>query len=105
MPPLLRWQTDFPPVTDARLSAVGAAGARLVYADDTWMYGRVDGPMTPQTPDRPVSSRERGPLADRRQHLRGRPAGPVAHWFGDTDVPITPTFVDDFARTLAAVGT
>lgn len=37
MPPLLRWRADFPPVTDALLAAAASAGARLVYADDTWM--------------------------------------------------------------------
>lgn len=30
--------------------------------------------------------------------------GRAAHWFGDPDLPVTPTFVDDFARTLVAVG-
>ena len=32
--------------------------------------------------------------------LRGR----TVHWPGDPDLPLTPTFVDDFARALAVVG-
>jgi len=26
------------------------------------------------------------------------------HWFGDPDLPLTPTFIDDFGHTVAAVG-
>lgn len=137
MPPLLRWQADFPPVTDALVAAAGRADARLVYADDTWMYGRVSGPMTPDTAGRPVSSRGvlRAWLAERilrageggrlpvsvvragelyghgvRSMIAGNVFGAArqgraAHWFGDPDLPITPTLVDDFAATLVAVGT
>ncbi len=41
LPDLLRWVPDLPVLTDALVSAAAAAGARLVYADDTWMYGLV----------------------------------------------------------------
>ncbi|SDX31700.1 NAD dependent epimerase/dehydratase family protein [Geodermatophilus africanus] len=57
MPVLARWTRDFPVVTDALVDAASRVGARLVYADDTWMYGRVDGPMTEDTPWRPVSAK------------------------------------------------
>lgn len=50
MPPIGRWRRDFPPLTDAIIAAGEATGARVVYADDTWMYGRVTGPMTPTCP-------------------------------------------------------
>ena len=30
--------------------------------------------------------------------------GRTARWFGAPDLPITPTYVDDFARTIAVVG-
>ncbi|WP_369133861.1 NAD-dependent epimerase/dehydratase family protein [Modestobacter sp. I12A-02662] len=136
MPPLLRWTRDFPALTDALVDAASTVGARLVYADDTWMYGRVEGAMTEDTPWRPVSPLGvlRAWLAERMLHaaaagrlqvsiaragelygpgvrsliagnvfgsaLRGRPV----HWVGDPDLPLTPTFVDDFARTVAALG-
>ncbi|MEJ2871327.1 NAD-dependent epimerase/dehydratase family protein [Actinomycetospora sp. OC33-EN08] len=56
-PPFASWRAAFPEATRALLAAAGAAGARLVFADDTWMYGRVDGPMREDTPVRPVSEK------------------------------------------------
>ncbi len=137
MPVLARWTGEFPVVTDALVDAASRAGARLVYADDTWMYGRVEGPMTEDTPWRPVGAKGvlRAWIAERvlsagaagrlpvgvvragelygpgvrsvvagnvfRAALRGWPV----QWLGDPDLPLTPTFIDDFAATLAAVGT
>ena len=70
MPVLSRWTSGFPVVTDALVEAASRVGARLVYADDTWMYGRVDGPMTEETPWRPVSPKGvlRAWLAERLLH-------------------------------------
>ena len=137
LPPLDRWTSDLPVVTDAVLDAASRVGARLVHADDTWMYGRVDGPMTEDTPWRPVSPRGvlRAWLAERvlaaaaagrlqvstvragelyGPGVRSLVAGNVflpalrgwpVQWFGDPDLPLTPTSVDDFAATMAAAGT
>ncbi|WP_051476997.1 NAD-dependent epimerase/dehydratase family protein [Arthrobacter sp. Br18] len=79
-PPLVRWRQDFPAVIDGILAGAGAgaAGARMVFVDDTWMYGKVDGPMTEDLPDRPVSSKGvlRAWLAERvlAAHARGEVA-------------------------------
>ncbi len=136
MPPIDRWLEVFPVMTDTLIEAAAAAGARLVYADDTWMYGRVDQPMTEETPDRPVSRHGvlRAWLAERIRHAAAAGRLPVSivragelygpgvrsmvaanvfaaarrgrsvHWLGDPDLPLTPTYIDDFARTLVAVG-
>jgi nucleoside-diphosphate-sugar epimerase len=56
-PPFARWREAFPAAVDGVLAGAQAAGARMVFADDTWMYGRVDGPMTEDLPSRPVSDR------------------------------------------------
>jgi nucleoside-diphosphate-sugar epimerase len=40
---------------DGVLAGAHAADARMVFVDDTWMYGRVSGPMTEDLPVRPVS--------------------------------------------------
>lgn len=55
MPALQRWGSEFPALVDSVVGAAAATGARLVYADDTWMYGRVHEPMTEDTAYRPVS--------------------------------------------------
>ena len=56
-PPFDRWREAFPAAVRGTLAGATAAGARLVFADDTWMYGRVDAPMTEATPVRPVSAK------------------------------------------------
>ncbi len=137
MPVLARWRSDFPVITDAVVDAASLVGARLVYADDTWMYGRVDGPMTEDLPWRPVSAKGvlRAWIAERMLHAAAagrlqvsvvragelygpgvrsviagnvfRPAlrGWPVQWIGNPELPLTPTFIDDFAATLAAAGT
>lgn len=56
-PPFATWRSAFPAATRALLDAAGAAGARLVFADDTWPYGRVDAAMREDTPVAPVSGK------------------------------------------------
>jgi len=71
-----RWLQDFPAAIDGVLAGAQAADARMVFVDDTWMYGRVTGPMTEDLPYRPVSHRGvlRAWLAERVQaaHTSGR---------------------------------
>jgi nucleoside-diphosphate-sugar epimerase len=56
-PPFADWTTAFPAAVRGTLEGAAAAGARLVLADDTWMYGRVDAPMTESTPVRPTGAK------------------------------------------------
>ncbi len=74
--PFLRWRESFPAAVDGVLAGARAAGARMVFADDTWMYGRVDRPMTEDLPYRPVSTKGvlRAWLAERvlAAHARGQ---------------------------------
>jgi nucleoside-diphosphate-sugar epimerase len=79
MPPLRRWRADFPALIDALLGAAARTGARLVYADDTWMYGRVTGPMRESTPWRPVSAAGvlRAWLAERMMHAAATSGFPL----------------------------
>jgi nucleoside-diphosphate-sugar epimerase len=56
-PPFTAWREAFPAAVDGVLAGAQAAGARMVFVDDTWMYGPVDGPMTEDLPSRPVSDR------------------------------------------------
>jgi nucleoside-diphosphate-sugar epimerase len=81
MPPFRRWTELFPPMMEAVIEGAASAGAKLVFADDTWMYGKPDGPMTEDLPYRPVSNKGvlRAWLAEMllRAHDRGRVRGAI----------------------------
>jgi nucleoside-diphosphate-sugar epimerase len=49
-PPYQRWAAQFPPLTQSIADAAAGAGARLVYADNLYAYGPVDGPLTEDLP-------------------------------------------------------
>jgi len=51
-PAYTKWPELFPPMTQAVLDGAAAAGAKLVFADNLYVYGPPDGPMTEQTPQR-----------------------------------------------------
>lgn len=136
MPTFSRWVELFPPMMEAVIEGASSADAKLVFADDTWMYGKVAGPMTEELPYRPVSGKGvlRAWLAEMLMHAhdRGRvratigragelygpavesllgrnlfgPAlkGKKARFMGDPDMPLTPTFIEDFARGLVVLG-
>jgi nucleoside-diphosphate-sugar epimerase len=42
----------FPPLTRAVIEGTAEAGAKLVFADNLYVYGPPDGPMTEETPER-----------------------------------------------------
>lgn len=49
------WERDWPVIMRNTLDAVQEAGARLIFFDNVYMYGRVSGPMTEDTPFNPCS--------------------------------------------------
>jgi nucleoside-diphosphate-sugar epimerase len=51
-PPYTKWPELFPPMTQAILDGAAAAGAKLVFADNLYLYGPPDSPMTEETPQR-----------------------------------------------------
>ena len=74
--PLGQWRLRFPAAIDGVLAGARAADARMVFVDDTWMYGHATGPMTEDLPHRPVSDKGvlRAWLAERvlAAHSRGQ---------------------------------
>ena len=80
-PPYRRWVEDFPGLNDAVLTACREAGARVVYADNLYMYGPDAGVMTETTPER---------ATDKNGRLRGQLARQLleAHARGEVDVVI-----------------
>jgi nucleoside-diphosphate-sugar epimerase len=51
------WQRDWPVIMRNVIDACKATGARLVFFDDVYMYGKVDGVMTEETPYRHSSKK------------------------------------------------
>lgn len=51
-PPYTKWAELFRPMTDAIVAGAAEAGAKLVFADNLYVYGPPDGPMTEDTPQR-----------------------------------------------------
>src|SRR5919106_1191102 len=51
-PPYTKWAELFRPMTEAVLEGAAAAGAKLVFADNLYVYGPPDGPMTEEMPQR-----------------------------------------------------
>jgi nucleoside-diphosphate-sugar epimerase len=51
-PDYTKWVALFPPLTAAVLDGAATAGAKLVFADNMYVYGAPDGPMTEETPQR-----------------------------------------------------
>jgi nucleoside-diphosphate-sugar epimerase len=49
------WATEWPQIMQNLIEATKATGARLIFFDNVYMYGRVFGPMTENTPYQPIS--------------------------------------------------
>jgi nucleoside-diphosphate-sugar epimerase len=51
------WAEQWPRIIDNAVDACKLAGAKLIFFDNVYMYGRVSGPMTEQTPYNPTSKK------------------------------------------------
>ncbi|MDR6866095.1 nucleoside-diphosphate-sugar epimerase [Microbacterium resistens] len=127
------WARDWPVIVRNAADAAARSGARLVYFDNVYAYGLVNGPMTEETPLRPVSRKGRV-RADVRESLASFPDvvtavaadfyGPRAStsvfnrfavdairrgrrggWLFNADLPHSMTFTPDIGRALAVLGT
>lgn len=83
------WLETFPTMVDNAIVAAEAAGAKLVFTDNLYAYGPVDGPVTEQTPERPVGPKEKlrsrlgRALIDAHERGRVRVAiGRVSDYYG-----------------------
>ena len=65
-PAYTRWTQEFPTLTAAITAATTAVAAKLVVADNLYMYFPVEGPLTEQSPQRPPhrKGRVRAEMAD-----------------------------------------
>ncbi len=71
------WRAQWPAIMDNVLAACAARGARLVFFDNVYMYGPVEGPMTEDTPVRPGSEKGKVRAAIAAALLEAAAAGRV----------------------------
>ena len=80
-PPERRWPDEFPPLMAGAVAGAAAADAVLVFADNLYAYGPVDGPITEECPDDATDAKGRARAAVTRQlldaHDEGRVRGTV----------------------------
>lgn len=57
MPPYTQWPELFPSLTYGIMEGAISTGAKLVYADNLYMYGRVEGPITENLPNNATGSK------------------------------------------------
>ena len=74
-PEYTRWSEEFPQLTSGIADACERAGARLVFADNLYMYGPVDGPIAEGSPTHPTSKKGRLRLAMAQDLLERHEAG------------------------------
>jgi nucleoside-diphosphate-sugar epimerase len=129
------WRRDWPRIMRGAIDACLAGGIRLVYFDNVYAYGKVDGPMTESSPIRPTSRKGAiraellRMLADARglDYTIGRSAdfygpgattsvfnimalekvaaGKTPTWLLDATQPHSMTYTPDIGRALAILGT
>jgi nucleoside-diphosphate-sugar epimerase len=75
-PPYAKWPTLHPPLMSAIIDGATSAGATLVFGDNLYAYGPVDGPLTEDLPQRArgPNGRVRADIADEllQAHRDGR---------------------------------
>ena len=88
-PPYHRWAEQFPPLNRAVAAAVAHEDAKLIFADNLYMYWPIVGPITEESPQQPSSrkGRLRKKLADAMlaTHAAGRlrvAIGRAADYYG-----------------------
>ena len=74
-PPTTPSGCGVPPLTDAVRDGAVAAGAKLVFADNLYMYGPPESPMTEETPYRAEGSKGRARVDMAESILRAHPDG------------------------------
>lgn len=80
-PSYAKWPELHPPLMDAIIEGAASAGARLVFGDNLYAYGPVDGPLTEDLPYRATgpNGRTRARIAETlmRAHDAGRIRGTI----------------------------
>ncbi len=113
-PPYAKWPDLHPPIMRAAIEGASSTGARLVFGDNLYAYGHVDGPVTEDLPSRASgpNGRTRARIAEdlmtAHQHGRVRATigrgsdffGPFAHQSTVGDQVFARALAGKPARTL-----
>lgn len=94
--PYDKWAELLEPLFMSILEGAAAAGAKLVIAENLYMYGRVDGPMTEETPINPCS---------RKGEIRGRLAEKMLQAHREGKVKLTVCRASDFFGPFVTMST
>ena len=86
------WQEQWPTVMRNAIDGCKRHGSALVFFDNVYAYGRVEGVMTEETPYNPCS---------RKGEVRARIA---TKWVGNPNAIHTFTYTPDAGRTVALLG-
>ena len=57
--PYTEWADKFAAITDGIIEGAASAGAKLIFGDNLYMYGPVDGPMTEESPNAATGTKGR----------------------------------------------
>ena len=57
MPPYTQWKELFPPLTTGVMEGAASANAKLIYADNLYIYGYTDSPINENTPNNPLGTK------------------------------------------------
>jgi nucleoside-diphosphate-sugar epimerase len=80
--PYGRWAQFLPPLMNGIIESASAAGAKLVYGDNLYAYGLVDGPITEDLPYRPIGPNTRARADVATTLMRAHAAGKVRATIG-----------------------
>ena len=75
--PYGRWAQFLPPLMNGIIEGASAAGAKLVYGDNLYAYGLVDGPINEDLPYRPIGPNTRARADAANALMRAHAAGKV----------------------------
>jgi nucleoside-diphosphate-sugar epimerase len=80
--PYGRWAQTLPPIMNGIIEGAGAAGAKMVYGDNLYMYGPVDGPIREDLPYRPIGPTTRARAEVATTLMNAHAAGTVRATIG-----------------------
>lgn len=80
--PYGRWAQTLPPIMNGIIEGAAAAGARLVYGDNLYVYGPVDGAIREDLPNRPIGPTTRARAEVATTLMNAHAAGKVRATIG-----------------------